>query len=152
MSSKQLTDESLIDLLEKQRRIFTDRYRPLLTAQETALQKANNLVAEPPKFLKRNHSKKKANNILNDIKNCISHDVFVLCALATNLSTLGASKLDDYVSKIGDWWDQVHHPKGLTIVSERYGMRISKTSPNHKLKSDELRGSSAFLYSLSLRS
>ena len=126
-SKSQLTDESLINLLENQRRTFTDQYRPLLTAQETALQKANGVVAEPQESLKRNYSKKKANNILNDIKNCISHDVFVLCALVTIPSTLGASKLGDYVSTIGRWWEGVDHPKGLTMVSERYGIRISET-------------------------
>jgi hypothetical protein len=143
MSSKQqLTDKSLIDLLEKQRVTFTDRYLPLRTVQETALRKANELVAKPPEALKRNYSKKKANAILNDIKNCISYDVFVLCALATNLSALGTSKLGNYVSKISLWWEGVHHPKGLTEVSERYGTRISNVSPNDKLTSDELPSSS----------
>lgn len=127
MSSKsQLTDESLIRLLEKERCNFTDRYRPLLTAQEVALQKANSLIAEPPESLKRNYSKKKANNILNDIKNCISYDVFVLCALVANPSALGAAKLGDYVSTVGRWWEGANHPKGLTMVSERYGMTTSK--------------------------
>ena len=140
-----LTNETLIDLLEKQRCTFTDQYRPLLTAQETALQKANGLIAEPLESLKRNHSRKKAYRILIDIRNCISHDVFVLCALATNPSALGTSKLLDHVSKIRCWWEGVQHPEGLTMVSERYGMRISKTLSN---ESNELPGSSAFLHSL----
>ncbi|KAF8856867.1 hypothetical protein BDZ45DRAFT_745051 [Acephala macrosclerotiorum] len=133
-----LTNETLIDLLEKQRCTFTDQYRPLLTAQEIAFQKANGLIAEPLESLKRNYSRKKAYHILNDIRNCISHDVFVLCALATNLSALGTSKLLDHVSKIGCWWEGVQHPKGLTMVSERYGMRISKTLSNGKIESNEL--------------
>lgn len=149
MSSKsQLTVELLIDLLEEQRCTFTDRYRPLLTVQATALQKANNLVAEAPEALKRNFAKKRANVVLNDIRNCISHDVFVLCALATNLSSLGTAKLADCVSKIGAWWDGAHHPKGLAIVSEQYRIRISKTSPNDKLQSDELLGPAACFSSL----
>lgn len=90
--------------------------------------KANSLVAEPPESLKRNYSKKKANAILNDIKNCISPEVFVLCALAANPSALGTAKLGDYVSTIGRWWERASHPKGLTMVSERYRIRISKTS------------------------
>jgi hypothetical protein len=40
---------------------------------------------------------------------------------------LGTAKLGDYVSTIGCWWEGVYHPNGLTMVSERYGMRISKT-------------------------
>jgi hypothetical protein len=128
MSSKsQITVESLIDLLEKQRCTFTVRYRPLLTAQATAVQKANSLAKEPLESLKRNYSKKRAHAILNDLKNCISPDVFILCALAANPSALGIAKLGDYVSTIGSWWDRVSHPKGLTMVSERYGMSISKT-------------------------
>lgn len=124
MTTKQLTDDSLIDLLEKQRCTFTDQYRPLLTAQETALQKADSIAKEPLESLKRNYSKKKANAILNDIKSCISPEVFVLCALAVNPSALGTAKLGDYVSTIRRWWERTSHPKGLTMVSERYGMRI----------------------------
>lgn len=130
MSSKQqLTVQSLIDLLEEQRCAYTDRYLPLRTAQEIALQKANDLVAEPPDALTRNYTKKRAYIILNDIKNCISYDVFILCALATKHSALGNSKPGDYVSKIRLWWEGVHHPRGLTMVSERYGTRISNASP-----------------------
>jgi hypothetical protein len=89
MSSKpKLTDESLIDLLEKYRRSFTGQSRPLLTAEETALRKANDLVMKPLESPTRNYRRRKrAFTILSDIKNCISYDVFVLCALATNVST-----------------------------------------------------------------
>ena len=139
MSSKQpLKDESLIELLEQQRRKFTDLYRPLLTAQELAVRKANKLIAEPPEFLKQNHSKKRANNILNDIKNCISIEVYILCALATNHSALGASKLGDYVSKIGIWWEGVHHPRSLAMISQNYLSKISQASPRDTPISSEL--------------
>ena len=103
MPSTSLTDESLIRLLEEQRCTFNDQYRPLLTVQETALQKAIKIAAESSEVMNRNHSKKKANRILNDVKNCISPDVFVLCALATTPSALGSSRLGDYVSAIGTW-------------------------------------------------
>jgi hypothetical protein len=126
-SKEQLTDYSLIRLLEEQRSTFTDSYCPLLTAQETALQKAIKLVKEPRESLKRNYSRQRANTILNDIKKCVSPEVFVLCALATTLSALGTGKLGEYVSTIGRWWAGVYHPKGLTTVSEQYGLRISDT-------------------------
>ncbi|KAI0424617.1 hypothetical protein F5Y09DRAFT_134353 [Xylaria sp. FL1042] len=126
-AKQQLTDNSLIDLLEKQRSNFTDQYCPLLIAQEAALQKANTLVKAPRESLRRNHSRQKAKAILNSIKKCISPEVFVLCALATTLSVLGTAKLGKYVSTIGRWWEGVYHPKSLTIISERNGMRISKT-------------------------
>ena len=145
---QQLRDALLIDLLEKHRCTFTDRYHSLITRQETALRKANDLISEPPEAFKRNYVKKRAYTILRDIKNCISHDVFVLCALATSLSALGNSKLGDYVSTIRHWWEGVHHPKGLTIVSERYRIGTSKTSPDDNFTSDESRGSPAFLYSI----
>jgi hypothetical protein len=60
---QQLTDASLIDLLEKHRCTFTDRYHSLLTTQETALGKANDLVTEPPEAFKRNYAKIQQNCI-----------------------------------------------------------------------------------------
>ena len=112
-----INDESLTELLEQQRCTFTDRYRPLLTAQDLAVRKADKVIAESPELLKRNYSKKKANSILNDIKNCIGDNVYILCALAINYLALGALKLGDYVLKIGVWWEGVHHPRGLIMVS-----------------------------------
>ena len=131
-----INDESLIELLEQQRCTFTDRYRPLLTVQDLAVRKTDKVIAGSPELLKRNYSKKKANSILNDIKNCIGDDVYILCALATNHSALGASKLGDYVSKIGVWWEGVHHPRGLTMVSQNW--RIPKTSLRGDPTSSEL--------------
>lgn len=146
MSSKpKLTDESLIYLLEKHRRSFTGQYRPLRTAEETALRKANDLVAEPLESLTRNYPRKRAFTILSDIKNCISYDVFVLCALATKVSTLGTSKLGDHVSLVTNWWEGVPHPESLAIVSQRYGTKESKQPVNEKPTVDTLSGSSAFL-------
>jgi hypothetical protein len=148
MSSKpKLTDESLIHLLEKHRLSFTSQYRPLRTAEETALRKANDLVTEPLESLTRNYPRKKAFTILNDIKNCISYDVFVLCALATNVSTLGTSKLGDHVSTVTNWWKGVHHPESLAIISQKYGIKESKQPANEKPTVDKLSGLSAFLRS-----
>jgi hypothetical protein len=141
-----LTVDSLIDLLEKQRCTFTDRYCPLLKAQEIALRKANDLIAEDLGSLSRNYPRKKAHMILNDIKICVSHDVFVLCALATNPSGLGNSKLKNYVPEITIWWARVDHPRGLTTVSVRYRMITSKALPNNA--NHEVSGSSAFLRTL----
>jgi hypothetical protein len=134
-SNKQLTGESLNKLLEQQRCTFTDQYRPLLTAQATALEKANTLIAESPESLKRNYPRKKANSILNDIKNCIGSDVYVLCALATTASALGTSNLGDYVSSIGSWWQGVQHPRGLTMISERHVTKQREESLHGKLRS-----------------
>lgn len=100
-SKSQLMGKLLISLLEKQRYTFTDQYCPLFTIQEIALKKANNVVVKSLESLKRNHSRKKVNTILNDIKNYISLKVFVLYTLATNPSTLGTAKLGDYISTIG---------------------------------------------------
>lgn len=101
MVSKQpLTDQALVNLLEKQRCNFTHRYRLLRAAQAIALSKVYNILAAVPESLNRNSGKKKANRILIDIKNCIGNDVFVLCALATSPSSLGSSKLNDYISTV----------------------------------------------------
>ena len=149
MACKQpLTDPSLIDLLEKQRCNFTDRYRPLLAAQATALSKANNTLAAAPESLNRNYGKKKANRILTDIKNCVGCDVFILCALATSPSALGSSKLNDYISTIENWWDQVTHPRCLTQISERYQRGPSSKSFLDNTTVDGVFGwlASTFLY------
>lgn len=130
MLPKNFDPDSLIVLLEEQRCAFSDQYYPLLTAQQAALRKADDLLEESDESLKRNHTRKKASNILKDIRDCISYDVYILCALAIKVSALGSSKLTDYVPKIRIWWGQVEHPKGLTSVSEEYGRNVLRSIPN----------------------
>ena len=149
MVSKQpLTDQALIDLLEKQRRNFTHRYHPLRAAQAIALSKANDILAAVLESLNWNYGKKKANCILTNIKNCIGYDVFVLCALATRLSSLSSSKLNNYISTVELWWDQVTHPLSLTKISERYQRGSSSKYSLENFTVDTHSGwlASSFLY------
>lgn len=130
MPPKNFDTDSLIVLLEEQRCSFSDQYYPLLTAQQATLRKADDLLEESDESLKRNHTRKKASNILKDIQNCISYDVYILCALAIKTSALGSSKLVDYVPKIRVWWEQVEHPKGLASASEEYGRGVLNSIPD----------------------
>lgn len=113
MSGLELTTVKLLDLLETERRTFSDDYLPFTQKELQAITKYSNLLAQDRTTIRRNIPKTRAHIILSDIW-AHNSEIFVLCALATNPTSLGSLKSQDYLRTLLGWWNGVEHPKGLT--------------------------------------
>ena len=135
MVKSTVTAHALIELLERARCDFLDPGRSLSARESASLQKANELLIAPPRS--RNSNRKKTREFLLDVKNCISPDVYILCATAVYPSRLGSSNLDGFVQKISRWWRRVVQPPQLTKISEKHSLRMEHmTGRPHYLKFD----------------
>ena len=113
MSGQELTTLKLLDLLEIERRAFSDDYLPFTQKQLQAITKFSNLLALDRTTIRRNIPKTRAHIILSDIW-AHSSEIFLLCTLATNPTNLGSLKSQDYLRILLGWWNEVGHPTGLT--------------------------------------
>ena len=118
MARDQLTDEKLLELVERQRTNFSGDYIPLHQKDLDAVQKCSALVAEDRNEIKRNTSKTRAHIILKDIWTYLP-EVFVLCSLAAHPTRIGTLKSKCYLRKLLTWWKEADQPKGLVETVER---------------------------------
>lgn len=126
-SGQNLTDDELLDLIEKERSAFSDDYVPLHHEKLDALKKCSNLVAKDRNSISRNTQKRRAHIILTDIWAYLP-EVFVLCSLATNPTKLGTLKSRDYLGKLLRWWKEADQPRALLETVER----LSEILPSRK--------------------
>ena len=80
-----LTNESLVDLLKQELKIFSEDYFPLHEKQLKAIQRCIALVEEEEDKIIRNIPKRRAHVILKDLWTHIP-EAFLLCSLAVTLS------------------------------------------------------------------
>ena len=133
MSGQELTTLKLLDLLEIERRAFSDDYLPFTQKQLQAITKFSNLLALDRTTIRRNIPKTRAHIILSDIW-VHSSEIFVLCALATNPTSLGSLKLQDYLQTLLGWWnggaskevDRGYKPSFKCLTSKEDGYFWSK--------------------------
>ncbi|KPM42345.1 hypothetical protein AK830_g4189 [Neonectria ditissima] len=110
------SNEDLLETLESECSKFTDRYFPLHTKQIASLKAATALVNTDQTQIHRNPGKRRAATILTDLWTH-AQEVFVLCALATNQTGLGALKTIDYIAVVGAWWEaRETKPRGLSEI------------------------------------
>lgn len=118
-SGQQLTAEKLLDLVETESRTFSDDYLPFTHKQSQAVKKCSDLLAQDRTRIRRNIPKARAHIILSDIW-AQSPEIFVLCALTTNPTSLSSLKSQDYLRILLGWWNKGHHLKGLTEAINRH--------------------------------
>jgi hypothetical protein len=127
-SDQNLTDEKLLELVEKERHTFSGDYFPLHHKNLDAVKKCSDLIAQDRNSIHRNTPKTRAHTILTDIWAHLP-EVFVLCSLAITPTRLGTLKSRDYLRKLLKWWEKAEQPKALveTII------RLSKVLPPRKV-------------------
>ncbi|KAB8244557.1 hypothetical protein BDV35DRAFT_359648 [Aspergillus flavus] len=109
-----LSNSKFIELLDAKRQQLLGNILPLTGNQLRGIRKCSKLVTVDPETLRRNIPKKRAHTILSELwRHC--KELFILCSLSTNQTTLGLLKTDDYLQEILTWWETVEHPKALTI-------------------------------------
>lgn len=111
-----LNNGDLTRILELQCSGFTEKYSPLHTKQIASLQAATALVNTDKSKIQRNIGKRRAATILTDLWTHIQ-EAFILCALATTQTSLGALKTIDYVTAVDAWWQaRPTKPRGLSEI------------------------------------
>lgn len=128
-SDLDLTNEKLINILETERRTYTDELVPLHPTKLSLIQKSVALTIQNRDSIKRNVPKKRAHIILNDLWTSIP-EAFVLSTAAILPYKLGSLKSTTYLRNILEWWKGVEHPKALTLTVHR--LDILKALPERK--------------------
>ena len=120
MVKANITIDGLIDLLEKRRLAFMSPDRGLFPQEYVSLEKANSLLKSPPPT--RNTNRKKARGFLLELKQSVSPDAYVLCAIAVAPTRLGSSNLNGFVEAVGRWWRDAIPPTQLTKISQEFNL------------------------------
>lgn len=99
------TNEALVNVLERECSKFTNQYFPLHTTQIRSLEAATALVNTDKGNIRRNPGKFRAATILTDLWTHVQ-EAYILCALATTQTSLGALKTIDYIVSLRTWWEE----------------------------------------------
>ena len=118
-SSEDFTLDTLIDRFKKQKECFSDQHVPLSTTQIETIKRVSAFIAQDISTIQRNHLKKRACLILNDLW-MHRKETFLLCALTTFPTQLASLDPATSLRDISTWWDNVDHPKGLQWIIENY--------------------------------
>lgn len=110
------TNEALINILKRECSKFSDKYFPLHAKQVRSLEAATALVHTNKSSIRKNPGKSRAVTILTDLWTH-AQEVYVLCALATSQTSLGALKTLDYIKSVQTWWaEHPTKPRGLIEI------------------------------------
>jgi hypothetical protein len=98
---------------------FNDDTYPLSKIQNDAFQVCYELLKEDAISLakrskQRQSVRSRARNLLVDVFKGTGRDTFLLCILASYISTLAIIKINRLVPALRQWWTTVSHAKGLT--------------------------------------
>ncbi|KJZ70603.1 hypothetical protein HIM_09991 [Hirsutella minnesotensis 3608] len=124
------TNDVLVAVLDRECNKFTDQYFPIHAKQIRSLEAALALVNTDKHSIKRNWSKSRAANILTDLWTHVQ-EAYILCALATTQTSLGALKTIDYIKAVQIWWEgrQVK-PRGLSEILHYHSNILPTTRGN----------------------
>jgi hypothetical protein len=151
----------VIERLEQQRRYFTGNNCRLLGDQETSFQRSCDLLAEPREWLsmKQKYRRLRAQAFLVDAFNCLSPELFFLCALALSVTDLAnAHSRTDVFSVIRQWWESVQHPSSLegtakTLCTENsVGRAVQEIASRNRKQKVSHRGTSNQRHQSDIRS
>lgn len=110
------SNAELVETLEHECCKFTDQYFPLHGKQIRSLEAAMALVNADKGSMRRNPGKSRAATILTDLWTHVQ-EAYILCALATNQTSLGALKALDYIMHVRIWWQERRtKPRGLVDI------------------------------------
>ncbi|KAI0388451.1 hypothetical protein F5Y17DRAFT_206859 [Xylariaceae sp. FL0594] len=110
------TNEAFVDILERECGKFTDQYFPLHKKQVASLKAATALVNADKSSIRKNPGKSRAATIFTDLWTH-AKEAYVLCALATTQTSLGALKTIDYIKPVQTWWqERPIKPRGLSEI------------------------------------
>jgi hypothetical protein len=113
-----------IEQLERDRATFEDNAYPLPKYQSDAFQLCCELLREDATSLAKRSKQRRsvrlrARTLLVDVFTGLGCEMFLLCTLATNISTLATIPIKDLVPTLRRWWKGVSHPNGLTETANK---------------------------------
>ena len=123
-NNRTLTDERLLELIEKKRTIFIDDYIFLNVKNVNVVKKCFVLIAVNKNSIKRKFFKTRAHIFLTDIWTHFS-EIFLLCSLTTNSIKLKSLKSKSYLRKLLKWWKKIDYFIELTKTVERLSEILS---------------------------
>ena len=119
MPAKRLTASEVPQLLEIERRRFSDVNDDLLDLQKDQINSCLELWRTPDTS-SRQWGRARARQLLEAIYNdkSLGKDVFLLCAVGIVMTRLGRINVVETVSELRKWWRTVDHPRGLAGTAE----------------------------------
>lgn len=114
--------KGLIQRLDLERQKFDENTQVLQPNQVGAFNKCRDLLRESAVSLKGRQRQSRsrrlqARTLLSNIFLELGSEVFLLCALARIITTLGEKPPDNLITKLQSWWASVSHPQRLTQLA-----------------------------------